>query len=62
MVDETQFLTGEHSDPASCACTLAQWTQLALLRTRMSSRLTRIEERLHEMEQLVDLQARLRER
>ena len=59
MVDETQFLTpGNILILLLVLVTLAQWTQLALLRTRMSSRLTRIEERLHEMEQLVDLQAK----
>ena len=59
MVEETQFLT-----PTNILIlllllvTLAQWVQLALLRTRMSTRLVRIEERLHELEQLSDLQAK----
>ncbi len=59
MVEETQFLT-----PTNILIlllllvTLAQWVQLALLRTRMSSRLVRVEERLHELEQLSDLQAK----
>lgn len=35
--------------------TLVVWLQLALLRTRMSARLTRLEERLHEHDQLLDL-------
>ena len=38
--------------------TLAVWLQLALLRTRMSARLTRLEERLHEHDQLLELQTK----
>ena len=38
--------------------TLALWLQLALLRTRMSARLTRLEERLHEHDQLLELQTK----
>ena len=34
------------------------WLQFALLRTRLSSRLTRLEERFHEHEQLLELQAK----
>ena len=37
--------------------TLGMWLQLALLRTRLSSRLTRLEERFHEHDQLLELQA-----
>ena len=59
MADETQFLTpGNILILFLVFVTLAQWVQLALLRTRMSSRLVRIEERLHEMEQRVDRQAK----
>ena len=38
--------------------TLGMWVQLALLRTRMSSRLTRLEERFHEHDQLLELQTK----
>ena len=38
--------------------TLCMWLQFALLRTRLSSRLTRLEERLQEHEQLLELQAK----
>ena len=38
--------------------TLAVWLQLALLRTRVSARLTRLEERLHEHDQLLELQTK----
>ncbi len=38
--------------------TLGVWLQLALLRTRLSSRLTRLEERLHEHDQLLELQTK----
>ena len=34
------------------------WLQLVLLRNRMSSRLNRLEERFHEHDQLLDLQAK----
>ena len=34
------------------------WLQLALLRTRLSSRLTRLEERLHEHDQLLEIQTK----
>lgn len=59
MVEDNQFLT-----PTNILIlllllvTLAQWVQLALLRTRMSTRLVRVEERLQELEQLSDLQAK----
>ena len=38
--------------------TLGMWLQLALLRTRLSSRLTRLEERLHEHDQLLEIQTK----
>ena len=38
--------------------TLGMWLQLALLRVRLSSRLTRLEERFHEHDQLLDVQAK----
>ena len=38
--------------------TLGMWLQLALLRTRLSARLTRLEERFHEHDQLLELQAK----
>jgi len=38
--------------------TLGMWLQLALLRNRLSSRLTRLEERFHEHDQLLELQTR----
>lgn len=60
MANATQYLTpGNILILLLLLLTLAQWIQLALLRTRMSTRLTRIEERLHEMEQLVELQAKI---
>ena len=34
------------------------WLQFALLRTRLSSRLTRLEERFHEHNQLLEVQAK----
>ena len=40
------------------AITVGLWLQLALLRTRLSSRLTRLEERLHEHDQLLELQSK----
>ena len=40
------------------AITVGMWLQLALLRTRLSSRLTRLEERLHEHNQLLELQSK----
>ena len=40
------------------AITVGMWLQLALLRTRLSSRLTRLEERLHEHDQLLELQSK----
>ena len=38
--------------------TLGMWLQLALLRTRLSARLTRLEERFHEHDQLLELLAK----
>ena len=38
--------------------TLGMWLQFALLRTRVSSRLMRLEERFHEHDQLLELQAK----
>jgi hypothetical protein len=38
--------------------TLGMWLQFALLRTRMSSRLLRLEERFYEHDQLLELQAK----
>ena len=38
--------------------TLGMWLQLVLLRNRLSSRLSRLEERFHEHGQLLDLQAK----
>ena len=38
--------------------TLGMWVQLALLRTRLSSRMIRLEERFHEHDQLLELQAK----
>ena len=38
--------------------TLCMWLQFALLRTRLSSRLTRLEERFHEHNQLLEVQAK----
>ena len=40
------------------AITVGMWLQLALLRPRLSSRLTRLEERLHEHDQLLELQSK----
>ena len=40
------------------AITVGMWLQLALLRTRLSSRLTRLEERLHEHDQLLEPQSK----
>ena len=38
--------------------TLGMWLQLALLRTRLSSRLTRLEARLYEHDQLLEIQTK----
>ena len=38
--------------------TLGMWLQLALLRIRLSSRLSQLEKRIHEHDQLLELQAK----
>ena len=38
--------------------TLGMWLQLALLRNRLSSRLSRLEERIHEHNQLLEIHAK----
>jgi len=38
--------------------TLGMWLQLALLRNRLSSRLSRLEERIHAHDQILELQAK----
>ena len=38
--------------------TIGMWLQLALLRTRLSSRLTRLDERFHEHDQLLQIQTK----
>ena len=59
MADSSQILT-----PTTIllilllVITLGMWLQLVLLRNRMSSRLNRLEERFHEHDQLLDLQAK----
>ena len=59
MVEANQLLT-----PANIliilllVITLGMWVQLVLLRNRLSSRLTRLEERFYEHDQLLDLQAK----
>ena len=59
MADSSQILT-----PATIllvlllVITLGMWLQLVLLRNRMSTRLNRLEERYHEHDQLLDLQAK----
>ena len=59
MAESSQILT-----PATIllllllVITLGMWLQLVLLRNRLSSRLSRLEERFHEHDQLLDLQAK----
>lgn len=59
MADSSQILT-----PTTIllvlllVITLGMWLQLVLLRNRMSTRLNRLEERFHEHDQLLDLQAK----
>lgn len=59
MAESSQILT-----PATMllllllVITLGMWLQLVLLRNRLSSRLSRLEERFHEHDQLLDLQAK----
>ena len=60
MTDGDQFLTPEVIILILLLLiTLGMWLQFALLRTRLSSRLMRLEERLHEHEQLLELQAKV---
>lgn len=59
MPDGDQFLTPEVILLILLLLiTLGMWLQLALLRTRLSSRLTRLEERFHEHDQLLEFQAK----
>ena len=59
MSEGEQFLTPEMIMLILLlAITVGMWLQLALLRTRLSSRLTRLEERLHEHDQLLELQSK----
>lgn len=59
MAEETQILTPEVILLLLLLfITLGMWLQLALLRTRLSSRLTRLEERFYEHDQLLELQAK----
>ena len=39
--------------------TLGMWLQLALLRIRLSSRLSRLEKRMHDHDQILELQAKV---
>ncbi len=60
MTDGDQFLTPEVIILILLLLiTLGMWLQFALLRTRLSSRLMRLEERLHEHDQLLELQAKV---
>ena len=59
MVESNQLLTpGNILIILLLVITLGMWLQLVLLRNRLSSRLTRLEEQLHEHDQLLDLQAK----
>jgi hypothetical protein len=59
MADENQILTPELILLLLLLLiTLAMWLQFALLRTRLSSRLSRLEERFQEHDQLLELQAK----
>ena len=59
MPDGDQFLTPEVILLILLLLiTLGMWLQLALLRARLSWRLTRLEERFHEYDQLLELQAK----
>ena len=59
MADENQILTPEFILLLLLLLiTLAMWLQFALLRTRVSSRLSRLEERFQEHDQLLELQAK----
>ena len=60
MTDGDQFLTPEVIILILLLLiTLGMWLQFTLLRTRLSSRLMRLEERLHEHDQLLELQAKV---
>ena len=60
MTDGDQFLTPEVIILILLLLiTLGMWLQFALLRTRLSSRLMRLEERLHEHDKLLELQAKV---
>ena len=60
MTDGDQFLTPEVIILILLLLiTLGMWLQFALLRTRLSSRLMRLEERFHEHDQLLELQAKV---
>ena len=60
MADANQILTPEFILLLLLLLiTLAMWLQFALLRTRLSSRLSRLEERLQEHDQLLELQAKV---
>jgi hypothetical protein len=59
MVESNQLLTpGNILIILLLVITLGMWLQLVLLRNRLSSRLTRLEEQFHEHDQLLDLQAK----
>ena len=59
MADENQILTPEFILLLLLLLiTLGMWLQLALLRTRLSSRLVRLEARFREHDQLLELQAK----
>ncbi|MEX0503745.1 hypothetical protein AB3X55_09135 [Alphaproteobacteria bacterium LSUCC0719] len=59
MVESNQLLTpGNILIILLLVITLGMWLQLVLLRNRLSSRLTRLEEQIHEHDQLLDLQAK----
>ena len=59
MADENQILTPEFILLLLLLLiTLAMWLQFALLRTRVSSRLSRLEERYQEHDKLLELQAK----
>ena len=59
MPDGDQFLTTEVILLILLLLiTLGMWLQFALLRIRLSSRLTRLEERFQEHDQLLDLQTK----
>jgi len=60
MTDGDQFLTPEVILLILLLLiTLGMWLQFALLRTRLSSRLMRLEERFYEHDQLLELQTKV---